>query len=253
MDKSGSKETNEAYHHPAASRGATIGGCGPAAWHGAFTPIDFEVADTIIVFGQIPATRLPHMLRVLRKASLRGAVFVSVNLLHGRSPARFTSLQRAVEKIRFGNSRIAPMFIKTKLGGDFALIKGVAKRLIELDDEALANGAERVIDIDFIKRHTLGFSDFTEDLREENWPLLEAKSGVAREDIEGLARIYANAGRVVATWGMDIAQHKRCAQTVHLLNSLLMMRGNTCREGAGSSKACFIGSRLPYSGCMSDS
>ncbi|WP_176081072.1 FdhF/YdeP family oxidoreductase [Paraburkholderia tropica] len=216
--------------HEATSRGLpTTVGIGK----GTVTLDDFEAADTIMIFGQNPATNHPRMLGELREASRRGATIVSVNPLRERGLERFTSPQHPLEMITFGSTKIASMFIQPKLGGDFALIKGVAKRLIELDDEALENGTERVLDIDFIREHTLGFAAFAEDLRNESWPLLEAESGVAREDIEGLARVYANGKRVIATWGMGITQHKHSVQTVHLLSNLLMMRGNIGREGAG--------------------
>ncbi|WP_213301921.1 FdhF/YdeP family oxidoreductase [Paraburkholderia sacchari] len=216
--------------HEATSRGLpTTVGIGK----GTVTLEDFELADTIIIFGQNPATNHPRMLGELREASRRGATIVSVNPLRERGLERFTSPQHPLEMVTFGSTKIASTFIQPKLGGDFALIKGVAKRLIELDDEALENGTERVLDLDFIREHTLGFNAFAEDLRNESWPLLEAESGVAREDIEGLARIYANGKRVIATWGMGITQHKHSVQTVHMLSNLLMMRGNIGREGAG--------------------
>ncbi|NIE62974.1 FdhF/YdeP family oxidoreductase [Burkholderia sp. Ax-1719] len=216
--------------HEATSRGLpTTVGIGK----GTVTLEDFELADTIIIFGQNPATNHPRMLGELREAARRGATIVSVNPLRERGLERFTSPQHPLEMITFGSTKIASTFIQPKLGGDFALIKGVAKRLIELDDEALENGTERVIDLDFITQHTLGFNAFAEDLRNESWPLLEAESGVTREDIEGLARIYANGKRVIATWGMGITQHKHSVQTVHMLSNLLMMRGNIGREGAG--------------------
>jgi molybdopterin-dependent oxidoreductase alpha subunit len=216
--------------HEATSRGlpATVG-----IGKGTVTLDDFEHADTIIIFGQNPATNHPRMLGELREASRRGATIVSVNPLRERGLERFTSPQHPLEMLTFSSTKIASTFIQPKLGGDFALIKGVAKHLIELDDKAIENGTERLIDLDFIEQHTLGFEAFAQDLREESWPRLEAESGVAREDIEGLGRIYANGKRVIATWGMGITQHKHSVQTVHMLSNLLMMRGNIGREGAG--------------------
>ncbi|TDN62249.1 FdhF/YdeP family oxidoreductase [Paraburkholderia sp. BL10I2N1] len=216
--------------HEATSRGlpTTVG-----VGKGTVTLDDFELADTIIIFGQNPATNHPRMLGELREASRRGATIVSVNPLRERGLERFASPQHPVEMLTFSSTKIASTFIQPKLGGDFALIKGVAKHLIELDDKALENRTERVLDLDFINQHTLGFSAFADDLRNESWPLLEAQSGVAREDVEGLARIYANGKRVIATWGMGITQHKHSVQTVHMLSNLLMMRGNIGREGAG--------------------
>jgi molybdopterin-dependent oxidoreductase alpha subunit len=216
--------------HEATSRGlpAAVG-----VGKGTVTLDDFEVADTIIVFGQNPATNHPRMLGELREASRRGATIVSVNPLRERGLERFTSPQHPIEMLTLGSTKIASTFIQPKLGGDFALIKGVAKHLVELDDKAVADGTERLLDLDFIRDHTLGFEAFAEDLRREIWPLLESESGVAREDIEGLCRIYAGGQRVIATWGMGLTQHKHSVQTVQMLTNLLMMRGNIGRPGAG--------------------
>ncbi|MDN0081919.1 FdhF/YdeP family oxidoreductase [Crenobacter sp. SG2305] len=216
--------------HEATSRGLpkTVG-----IGKGTVTLDDFEIADTIIIFGQNPATNHPRMLGELREASRRGATIVSVNPLRERGLERFTSPQHPLEMITMGSTKIASTFIQPKLGGDFALIKGVAKYIVELDDEAVANGTERVLDVAFIREHTLGFEAFADDLRRESWALLESESGVPREEIENLGRIYANGKRVIATWGMGITQHKHSVQTVHLLSNLLMMRGNIGRHGAG--------------------
>ncbi|MDN0073546.1 FdhF/YdeP family oxidoreductase [Crenobacter sp. SG2303] len=216
--------------HEATSRGLpkTVG-----IGKGTVTLDDFEIADTIIIFGQNPATNHPRMLGELREASRRGATIVSVNPLRERGLERFTSPQHPLEMITMGSTKIASTFIQPKLGGDFALIKGVAKYIVELDDEAVANGTERVLDVAFIREHTLGFEAFADDLRQESWALLESESGVPREEIENLGRIYANGKRVIATWGMGITQHKHSVQTVHLLSNLLMMRGNIGRDGAG--------------------
>jgi molybdopterin-dependent oxidoreductase alpha subunit len=216
--------------HEATSRGlpGTVG-----VGKGTVTLDDFEQADTIIIFGQNPATNHPRMLGELREAARRGAVIVSVNPLRERGLERFASPQHPVEMLTMGSTPIASTFIQPRLGGDFALIKGVAKYVIERDDLARANGEARILDMDFIHQHTLGFEGFAEDLRREDWALLEAESGVARAEIENLGRIYVAGKRVIATWGMGITQHKHSLQTVQLLSNLLMMRGHVGREGAG--------------------
>jgi len=216
--------------HEATSRGlpATVGvGKGTVSLH------DFEQADTLLIFGQNPATNHPRMLGELREASKRGAVIVSINPLRERGLERFTDPQSMLEMLTMSSTKIASTFIQPKLGGDFALIKGVAKRTLELDDDAVAQGNERVLDVEFIAEHTHGFDVFADDLRMQDWQELIDEAGVSREHIETLTRIYVNGKRVIATWGMGITQHKHSVQTVHMLSNLLMMRGNIGREGAG--------------------
>ncbi|MEX3934867.1 FdhF/YdeP family oxidoreductase [Paraburkholderia phymatum] len=216
--------------HEATSRGLpTTVGIGK----GTVTLDDFEHADTILIFGQNPATNHPRMLGELRECAKRGATIVSINPLRERGLERFASPQHVADMLSPAGVKIASTFVQPKIGGDFALLKGVAKRVLELDDAAIEQNAERVLDVAFIEEHTANFEAFAADLREESWDALVEESGVAREDIEDLARIYASGKRVISTWGMGLTQHKNSVATVHMLSNLMMMRGNIGRLGAG--------------------
>ncbi|POZ61464.1 FdhF/YdeP family oxidoreductase [Chromobacterium alticapitis] len=193
---------------------------------------DFEHADTIMVFGQNPATNHPRMLNELRAAAKRGATIVSINPLKEKGLDRFASPQHPLDLLG-GGTEISSLFIRPTLGGDFALIKGVAKRVLELDDEAVAVGGERVLDLAFLDQHCSGFDAFAADLRQESWQQLIAASGVAFQDIERLARTYVRGKAVIATWGMGLTQHRDSVAAIQMLSNLLMMRGNIGRLGAG--------------------
>ncbi|WP_059412444.1 FdhF/YdeP family oxidoreductase [Cupriavidus basilensis] len=216
--------------HEATSRGMplTVG-----VGKGTVTLDDFEHADTILIFGQNPATNHPRMLGELRECARRGATLVSINPLRERGLERFTSPQHPMEMLTMSSTQICSVFVQPRIGGDYALIKGVAKRVVELDDEAVAAGRPRVLDTGFIAAHTTGFEAFAADLRAEPWGVIERESGVPREDIEGLALIYARGQRVICTWGMGLTQHKHSVQTIQMLTNLMMLRGNIGREGAG--------------------
>jgi molybdopterin-dependent oxidoreductase alpha subunit len=216
--------------HEATSRGLpqTVG-----IGKGTVTLDDFELADTILVFGQNPATNHPRMMGELRHAARRGAAIVSINPLKERGLQRFQDPQSPLEMATNTATRIGSMFVQPRLGGDFALIKAMAKRLVELDDEARAAGRPRLLDMDFIDAHTAGFDVFVRDLRAESWEVLLEESGVSRPEIERLARLYANSARVIACWGMGLTQHKHSVPTIQMLSNLMMMRGNIGRPGAG--------------------
>lgn len=216
--------------HEATSRGLphTVG-----IGKGTVTLDDFDHTDTLLLFGQNPATNHPRMLGELRECAKRGATIVSINPLKERGLERFASPQHALDMLSPKGVKISSVFIRPKIGGDFALIKGVAKRVIELDDAALANHAERVLDIDFIAQHTVGFEAFADDLRAENWAAIIEESGVPMDELLNLADIYAKGQAVIATWGMGLTQHKNSVPTIQLLSNLMMMRGNIGRPGAG--------------------
>jgi molybdopterin-dependent oxidoreductase alpha subunit len=216
--------------HEATSRGLphTVG-----VGKGTVTLDDFEHADTLLIFGQNPATNHPRMLGELRECAKRGATIVSINPLKERGLERFASPQHPVEMITMGSTQISSVFIRPTIGGDFALIKGVAKRVIEVDDAAVASGAARVLDVDFIESHTIGFDAFAADLRAESWAAIVEQSGVPMDEVLRLADIYIKGRAVICTWGMGLTQHKNSVATIQLLSNLMMMRGNIGRRGAG--------------------
>lgn len=200
---------------------------------GSVTLQDFEHADTLLIFGQNPATNHPRMLGELREAAKRGARIVAINPLRERGLERFADPQNPFDMLSFKGSQISSLFIQPKLGGDLALIKGMIKYMIQWDDEAIAHGTERVVDTAFIEQHTHNFMAMAEDARQESWALIVEESGVPLAQIEELARIYATGDRVIATWGMGITQHKHGVATIKTLVNLMLLRGNIGKPGAG--------------------
>jgi molybdopterin-dependent oxidoreductase alpha subunit len=200
---------------------------------GTVTLEDFEYADTLLIFGQNPATNHPRMLGELRDCARRGAKIVSINPLRERGLERFTSPAHAVEMLTGAATTISTLFVQPTLGGDFALIKALAKRLLERDDDTVAAGQPGLLDRDFIAEHTVGFEAFAADLRAQSWQQLVAESGVSRKDIEALSEVYINGKNVICTWGMGLTQHKHAVRTIQMLSNLMMMRGHIGRRGAG--------------------
>jgi len=211
--------------HEATSRGlpATVG-----IGKGTVTLDDFALADTIIIFGQNPATNHPRMLGELRECARRGGSIVSVNPLRERGLQRFMDPQSPLEMATLGSTRIAGLFVQPTLGGDLALIKAVAKRVVERDDETGG-----IIDHAFVQEHCSGFDAFCADLRAESWELLVAESGVTREQIEALSTIFIAGQRIIATWGMGLTQHKQSVAAIRMLSNLMMLRGQIGKPGAG--------------------
>ncbi len=200
---------------------------------GSVTLHDFEHADTLLIFGQNPATNHPRMLGELREAAKRGARIVAINPLKERGLERFADPQSPFDMLSFKGSQISSLFIQPKLGGDLALIKGMIKFLIQWDDVAIVKGTERVVDVDFIAQHTNNFEAIAADARQESWQVIVEESGVPLAQIEEIARVYATGDRVIATWGMGITQHKHGVATIKTLVNLMLLRGNIGKEGAG--------------------
>ncbi|MET0351674.1 MAG: FdhF/YdeP family oxidoreductase, partial [Rhizobacter sp.] len=200
---------------------------------GTVTLHDFEKADLILIFGQNPGTNHPRMLGELRDASKRGCKIVSVNPLRERGLERFADPQDKLEMATMGSTPISSHYVRVRIGGDFAFIKGLCKLVLEADEHARLNGLAPIVDSAFIAEHTTGFDAFMQDALDEDWSVIETESGLAKAEIEAVAKQYIESKRVIACWGMGITQHQHSVATIQMIVNLLMLRGNLGREGAG--------------------
>jgi len=195
---------------------------------GTVTLDDFEQADAIFIFGQNPGTNHPRMLGELRNAARRGARIVSFNPLRERGLERFADPQDKLEMATLGSTPISTHYFQLRVGGDFALVKGMMKHVVERDD---ASGD--ILDRAFIAEHTVGIAELLADLRAESWPLLEQESGLSEAQMRAAADVYIEARSVIACWGMGITQHMHSVATIQMITNLLLLRGNVGRPGAG--------------------
>ncbi len=195
---------------------------------------DFELADAIFIFGQNPGTNHPRMLGELRRAAKRGAAIVSFNPLRERGLERFSDPQDTLEMLHGGSTRISSDYFQLRIGGDLAAVKGIIKHVLDADAQAQTDGAARILDVDFIARHTCGFDVFQTDVARESWHTIETESGLSREQLQRAAEIYIHAAGTIVCWGMGITQHKHSVATIQMLVNLLLLRGNVGRPGAGA-------------------
>jgi molybdopterin-dependent oxidoreductase alpha subunit len=194
---------------------------------------DFADAEAIFILGQNPGTNSPRMLTELHRASRRGVPIVVFNPLRERALERFAAPQDPIEMATFGETRIASEYCQIRIGGDVAALKGVMKLALEAHDEALRNGQEPVLDLDFIARHTHGFETFVDDLRQTTWEDIARVCGLPREQLERVAAVYMRARAVIVVYGMGITQHRLGTANVQQIVNLLLLRGNFGKPGAG--------------------
>ncbi len=189
---------------------------------------DFALADAIFVIGQNPGTNHPRMLSTLAAARRRGCRIVAINPLRERGLVRFAHPQE-VRSWLGGSQEIADLYLQVRLGGDVALLKGIMKELLALEERAPG----RVLDWDFLLRHTEGFDAFRAALLEQPWEPLLAQSGIPREAMREVAELYARADRTIVCWAMGLTQHRHAVANVQEIANLLLLRGNIGRPGAG--------------------
>lgn len=190
---------------------------------------DFELADAIFVIGQNPGSNHPRMLSALQAARRRGCRIVAINPLRERGLVRFAHPQEPLALLGLASTQIADPYLQVRVGGDIALLKGLMRCLLEL--EAQAPG--RVLDWDFIRRHSEGFEALRADLLQQDVTVLEQRSGISRAAMQQVARLYASSQRVIACWAMGITQHRFGVANVQEIANLLLLRGNIGKPGAG--------------------
>ncbi len=188
---------------------------------------DFERADLILVIGQNPGSNHPRMLTTLQQAARRGCRIVSVNPLRELGLVRFGHPQELRGLLGPG-TKLASHFVRVRVGGDIALLKGVMKELLALE-------AERggVLDHSFLAQHCEGLGELAKALEACSFAELEASSGIARREMRELAELYAASERTIACWAMGLTQHHHGVGNVQEVMNLLLLRGNIGRAGAG--------------------
>ncbi|WP_051436168.1 FdhF/YdeP family oxidoreductase [Marinomonas ushuaiensis] len=194
---------------------------------------DFERADAVFVFGQNPGTNHPRMLETLREVVQRGGQLLSFNTLRERGLERFQNPQNPIEMITNGSQPTNTGYFCPKIGGDMAVVRGVVKVLIEMEEKAQKEG-KAIFDHEFIAQHTQGLDAYLEQVKATSWSHIIEQSGLTKEDIIHTANVYAKAESVIITWAMGITQHHHSVPTIHEIVNLLALRGNLGKPGAGA-------------------
>ncbi|MCQ8280050.1 FdhF/YdeP family oxidoreductase [Acetobacteraceae bacterium KSS8] len=194
---------------------------------------DFAKAEAIFVIGQNTGTNSPRMMTNLVEARHRGVPIVVINPMPERALMRFTEPQDAVQMATFGSTAIASEFVQVRIGGDIAVLKGIMRGVLELDDAARAAGGASVLDHEFLDTHTCDFEAVAADVRGTEWTEIEAVSGVGRDQLRRVAGIYVASRATIICYGMGITQHEYGANAIQQICNLLFLRGNIGRPGAG--------------------
>jgi molybdopterin-dependent oxidoreductase alpha subunit len=182
---------------------------------------DLERADLFFLIGGNPASNHPRLMTHLMRLRRRGGRVVVVNPVRETGLVRFR-IPSDVRSLLFG-TEIATDYVQVRVGGDAALLAGLAKA-------TLARGAE---DRAFLAASAEGEADFRARVEALTWPEIEAGSGVARAEIERLAGLYAASQRAVFSWTMGVTHHLAGSDTVRWIADVALLRGMVGKPGAG--------------------
>jgi molybdopterin-dependent oxidoreductase alpha subunit len=196
---------------------------------GTVTLEDFDQADVILLIGQNPGTNHPRMLSALQRCARNGAQIISINPLRETGLLRFKHPQELLRLMGPGTP-LSTQFLQVRINGDQALLRGIAKVLLDLDDA----DPGQVVDTAFVATHTQGFDAWAAAVRAEPWERIETLSGITHAEILRAARIIASGRRIIACWAMGLTQHKNGVATIQEVVNLLLMRGMFGVPGAGA-------------------
>ena len=182
---------------------------------------DVEHADLVFVIGGNPPSNHPRLMTTLMQVkNKKGKVVVinpavEVGLVNFKVPSNPFSLL-------FG-TRIADLYVQPHIGGDLALLTGIAKSIQE----------QEAYDEVFLQTYCDGSEQWLEELRNVPWEEITSKSGVSESEIREMAELYAQAKNVIFCWTMGITHHEHGVQNVQAIANLALMRAMVGRPHAG--------------------
>ena len=182
---------------------------------------DLEKADTVFLIGGNPASNHPRLMTSLMRVRRAGGKVIVINpvretgLLNFRIPSDPISL--------LAGTKIASHYVQPHIGGDLALLWGLAKATKQLDG----------FDMEFLNAHTTGTDEWLAAVDKLSWEEIEKKSGVARSEIESIAELYAASKKCVFSWTMGITHHAHGVDNVQAIANLAFARAMVGRPGCG--------------------
>lgn len=182
---------------------------------------DIDDCDLFVLIGGNPASNHPRLLRSLMSLRRRGGHVVVINPVREIGLVKF-SVPSDVRSLLFGSS-IASLYLQPNIGGDIALLTGLAKRLLE----------RNAIDREFVEKHTDGLDELARRVEQATWEEIESRSGVARKEIAAFADVYQRSKRTIFGWTMGITHHQHGVENVQWIVNVALLRGMVGRRGAG--------------------
>ena len=149
----------------------------------------------------------------------------------GRRSAAFRHPQNPLEMLGRGTP-IACLHLPVRIGGDVALLKGIAKAMLELDGSVQRRG-----------RWSTGRSSSSTPRASPSWPTTwppspgrcwKRRAASTEPRMEQAAEIAATSRRMIACWAMGLTQHRHAVANIQEVVNLLLLGGHFGRPGAGA-------------------
>ncbi len=182
---------------------------------------DLEHADCVFLIGGNPASNHPRLMTSLMHVRRRRGKVIVINPVRETGLVKFRIPSDPVSLL-FG-SKIASEYVQPHIGGDLALLWGIAKAVDE----------QGAVDERYLRDHCSGSEAWLAAVRQADWGELENKSGVERRQMESIAQLYAASQRTVFSWTMGITHHAHGVENVQAITNLALCRGMVGRPHCG--------------------
>jgi molybdopterin-dependent oxidoreductase alpha subunit len=182
---------------------------------------DLEEADTLFVIGGNPPSNHPRLMTTMMHIRRRGGKIVVINPVRELGLIKFR-VPSDPWSMLFG-TKIATHYVQPHIGGDLALLTGIAKAVVE-------NGTH---DPKYLEAACNNVASYLESLRNFSWHEIVKKSGVDESTIREIAGVYSRSKASVFSWTMGITHHAHGVENVQAIVNLALLRGMIGRPGAG--------------------
>ena len=182
---------------------------------------DLEKADLVWLIGGNPASNHPRLMTSLMHVRRRGGKVIVINPVKETGLVRFRVPSDPVSLLL--GTKIASHYVQPHIGGDLPLLWGIAKALLETDR----------LDQSFLADHCSGTEAWLAAIDTLTWQEIESKSGVDRDEIESIAKVYGDSKKSVFSWTMGITHHANGVENVQAIANLAMARGMLGKPGRG--------------------
>jgi molybdopterin-dependent oxidoreductase alpha subunit len=182
---------------------------------------DLDDCDTIFIIGGNPASNHPRLMTTLMHLRRRGGRIVVINPMRELGLVKF-KVPSDPMSLFFG-TKIATHYIQPHIGGDLALLTGVAKCIVEMGKH----------DLEYLKKHCNDVDSYLAGLGNTSWSEIVEKCGVDEPTIREIADVYAKSEGTVFSWTMGITHHTHGVENVQAITNLALLRGMIGRKGAG--------------------
>lgn len=182
---------------------------------------DLEEADTLFVIGGNPPSNHPRLMTTMMHLRRRKGKIVVINPVRELGMVRFRVPSDPWSMLM--GSEIATHYIQPHIGGDLALLTGIAKAIVE----------NKQHDLEFLQANCNQADEYLQSLSDVSWEEIVEKSGVDEQNVRLIAEVYAASDKSVFSWTMGITHHAHGVENVQAIVNLALLRGMVGKPGAG--------------------